>query len=156
MAYEPVAKRAWWLHGSPRGSADAHGDDLTAQTRAAVWLDHREARIFHVDLDGFDEDVVRAPLHRIHRHPKGPTEPHRHPDDATHFFAQIIEALASADEVLVLGPSTAKNQLLTYLHDHAPALAGKVTGIETSDYLSDAQLVAHVRHHYRIAAPRVR
>jgi len=132
------------------------GDDLTAQTRAAVWLDHREARIFHVDLDGFDEETVRAPLHRFHRHPKGPAAPHAHPDDVTRFFEEIVQALASADEILVLGPSTAKNQLLNYVRDHAHALAGKVTGIETSDYLNDAQLVAHVRHHYRIATPRMR
>jgi stalled ribosome rescue protein Dom34 len=129
---------------------------MTAQTRAAVWLDHHEARIFHVDLDGFDEQRLQAPLHRFHRHPKGPSEPHAHPEDEHRFFADVANALSTADEILVLGPSTAKSQFLKYLQDHTRALAEKVVGIETSDHPTDAQIVAHVRSHFRIPEPRVR
>ena len=129
---------------------------MTAQTRAAVWIDHQEARVFHVDLDGFDEQKLRAPVHHFHRHPKGPSEPHAHPDDEKRFFADVAKALASAEEILVLGPSTAKSQLLKYLADHAHALAGKVVAVETSDHPTDAQIVAHVRSHFRIQEPRVR
>jgi stalled ribosome rescue protein Dom34 len=129
---------------------------MTAQTRAAVWLDHHEARIFHVDLDGFDERTLKAPTHHFHRHPKGPSEPHAHPDDEHRFFADVTKALASAEQILVLGPSTAKTQFLGYLQDHARALAGRVVGIETSDHPTDAQIVAHVRSHFRIPELRVR
>ena len=128
---------------------------MTAQTRAAVWLDHHEARIFHVDLDGFDERTLRAPAHHVHRHPKGPSEPHAHPDDEHRFFAEVVKGLASADEVLVLGPSTAKSQFLHYVEHKARALQGKVVGIETADHPTDAQIVAHVRSHFRIPALRV-
>jgi stalled ribosome rescue protein Dom34 len=129
---------------------------MTAQTRAAVWLDHHQARIFHVDLDGFDEQTLRSPAHHFHRHPKGPSEPHAHPEDETRFFADIAKALATADEVLVLGPSTAKSQFLRYLQEHERPLAGKVVGVETSDHPTDAQIVAHVRSHFRIPELRVR
>jgi stalled ribosome rescue protein Dom34 len=128
---------------------------MTAQTRAAVWLDHHEARIFHVDLAGFDERALHAPVHHFHRHPKGPSEPHAHPDDEHRFFADVVGALATADEVLVLGPSTAKSQFLRYVQEHARDLAGKVVGIETADHPTDAQIVAHVRSHFRIPALRV-
>ncbi len=128
---------------------------MTAQTRAAVWLDHHEARIFHVDLDSFDERTVRAPAHHIHRHPKGPAEGHAHPDDERHFFDAVAKALATAGEVLLMGPSTAKTQFLAYLRDHAPNLASKVTGVETDDHPTDAQLVAHVKSHFRIPTLRV-
>jgi stalled ribosome rescue protein Dom34 len=129
---------------------------MTAQTRAAVWLDHHEARIFHVDLDSFDEQTLRAPVHRFHRHPRGPSEPHSHPEDESHFFADIARVLASADEILILGPSTAKSQLVKYFDNHARALSGKVVAVETSDHPTDAQLVAHVRSHFRIPELRVR
>jgi stalled ribosome rescue protein Dom34 len=129
---------------------------MTAQTRAAVWLDHHAARIFHVDLVGFDEQTLRAPAHHVHRHPKGASEPHAHPDDERRFFDDVVKALASADEVLVLGPSTAKSQFLRYLEEHARALAGKVVGVETADHPTDAQIAAHVRSHFRIPAPRAR
>jgi stalled ribosome rescue protein Dom34 len=121
-----------------------------------VWLDHHEARMFHVDLDGFDEQTLKAPAHHFHRHPKGPSEPHAHPDDEHRFFADVAKALSTADEVLVLGPSTAKSQFLKYLQDHAGALAAKVVGVETSDHPTDAQIVAHVRSHFRIPELRVR
>ncbi|HTQ48868.1 MAG TPA: hypothetical protein VMI75_39190 [Polyangiaceae bacterium] len=129
---------------------------MTAQTRAAVWIDHHEARIFHVDLDGFDEQTLKAPAHHFHRHPKGPSEPHAHPDDEHRFFAEVAKALSTADEILVLGPSTAKSQFLKYVQDHVRALAGKVVGVETSDHPTDAQIVAHVRSHFRIPELRVR
>jgi len=129
---------------------------MTAQTRAAVWIDHHQARIFHVDLDGFDEQTLRAPSHHFHRHPKGPAEGHAHPEDEKRFLAEVAGALASAEEVLVLGPSTEKSHLLDYLRDHARALAGKVVGVETSDHPTDPQIVAHVRSHFRIPELRVR
>lgn len=45
---------------------------------------------------------------------------------------------------------------MKYLHDHAPATAGKVVAIETGDHPTDAQLVAHVLKHFRIPELRVR
>jgi stalled ribosome rescue protein Dom34 len=128
---------------------------MTAPTRAAVWLDHHEARVFHVDLDGFDERTLTAPVHHFHRHPRGPSEPHAHPDDERRFFGDIAKALATADEVLLLGPSTAKSQFLRYIAEHARALEGKVVGVETSDHPTDAQLVAQVRNHFRLPTLRV-
>ena len=128
---------------------------MTAQLRAAVWLDHREARVFHVDLDGFDEKTIPAPVHRFHRHAKGPSAQHDHPDDERQFFAAIAAALVSAEEVLVLGPSTAKSQLLKFFNDHARELVGKVVAVETSDHPTDAQIVAHAKRHFQIPTPRV-
>jgi stalled ribosome rescue protein Dom34 len=129
---------------------------MTVPTRAAVWLDHHEARIFHVDLEGFDERTLHAPVHHFHRHPKGPSEPHSHPDDEHRFFGDVAKALASADEILLLGPSTAKSQFLHYIESHARVLHGKVQAVETADHPTDAQIVAHVRTHFRIPALRVR
>lgn len=129
---------------------------MTAPTRAAVWLDHHEARIFHVDLDGFDERTLRAPVHHFHRHPRGPSERHPHPDDEHRFFADLATALASADEILMLGPSTAKSEFLHYVQRHARGLSSKVQEVETVDHPTDAQIVAHVRSHFRIPPLRVR
>jgi stalled ribosome rescue protein Dom34 len=128
---------------------------MTAPTRAAVWLDHHEARIFHVDLEGFDEKTLHVPAHRFHRHPKGPSEAAGHPEDQHRFFSDLVKALATADDVLLLGPSTAKSEFLHYVEEHAHPLARKIVGVETTDHPTDAQIVAHVRSHFRIAALRV-
>jgi stalled ribosome rescue protein Dom34 len=129
---------------------------MSERTHVAVWLDHQEARIFGVDLDGFDEQTLSAPQHHFHRHPKGSSEPASHPEDERHFFAAITGALVPAEQILLLGPSTAKSQLLKYLQDHAPAVVTKVVAVEASDHPTDAQIVAHVRKHFRIPELRVR
>jgi hypothetical protein len=104
---------------------------------------------------GFDEQKLHAPEHHFHRHPKGPTEPHARPEDERRFFAEVAKALGAAEEILVFGPSTAKSEFLHYVQDHASGLSGKITGVETADHPTDAQIVAHVRSHFRIAALRV-
>jgi stalled ribosome rescue protein Dom34 len=129
---------------------------MTAPTRAAVWLDHHQARIFHVDLDGFDERTLRAPVHHLHRHPKGSSEPHAHPSDERHFFAAVAKALAASDEILVLGPSTAKSEFLHYVEEHARDLSGKIVGLETTDHPTEAQIITQVRSHFHIPVPRMR
>ena len=44
-------------------------------THAVVWIDHTEARIFHVHPDAADELGILSPQHHVHRHPKGRGEP---------------------------------------------------------------------------------
>jgi hypothetical protein len=60
-----------------------------------------------------------------------------------------------AEEILVLGPSTAKSEFLHYLQEHVRGLTGKIAGVETVDHPTEAQIVAHVRSHFRIPALRV-
>jgi stalled ribosome rescue protein Dom34 len=122
---------------------------------AAVWLDHHEARIFHLDLDGSDESTVHAPKQHVHRHPKGPSAEHNHPDDLRQFFREVASALAGAQEILVGGPSTAKVQFLAYLHEHDPALERKIAKVEAVDHPTDAQLIAHAKHYFKLDRPRV-
>jgi len=122
---------------------------------AAVWLDHHEARIFHLNLDGSDESTVLAPKAHLRRHPKGGTAEHNHPDDLHHFFRDVAQALQGAQEILVGGPSTAKTQFIAYVHEHDAALGKKIVKVETVDHPTDAQLVAHARKHFKLERPRV-
>jgi stalled ribosome rescue protein Dom34 len=129
---------------------------MTSHIHAAVWLDHQEARIFHVDLDGFDEAKIRSPHRHLHRHPKGASEAHEHPEDRSRFFNEVAQALADAEQILVVGPSTAKLQFERHLHEHDRALEAKVVGLETVDHPTDAQLVAYIKQYFDVPAPRVR
>jgi stalled ribosome rescue protein Dom34 len=116
----------------------------------AVWIDHHEARLFHVSNANVDESLVEAPAQHIHRHPKGATEEHHHPDDVRHFFASVAKALEGVQQLLIVGPSTAKLQFLRYLREHVPALESRVVGLETVDHPTDRQLIAHIKHHFGI------
>jgi stalled ribosome rescue protein Dom34 len=116
--------------------------------QTVVWLDHQEARIFGVDAEKLKQETVAAPKHHFHRHPKGSTAEHHHPGDGAHFFKEIAAALTESDEVLLLGPSTAKLEFLRYLTKQDHTLEEKVVGVETADHPSDGQLVAHARRYF--------
>ena len=101
-------------------------------THAVVWIDHREAHVFHVHPDSIDETTLLAPQHRVHRHPKG-----------------RWRGNSTVDAILIVGPSSAKTELSQYMKDHAPLVAAKVVGIESVDHPTGGQLVAMARQHFR-------
>ena len=123
---------------------------ITTHRHVAVWIDHQEARVFHIDAATVDEKTLRAPTHHVHRHPKGPTAEHNHPDDAHHFFRAVARELEGAESVLVVGPSTAKLQFIRYAHKHDPSLEPRIVGVETVDHPTDRQLVAYAKHYFAI------
>jgi stalled ribosome rescue protein Dom34 len=123
----------------------------------AVWLDHNEARVFHVTKGSFDETTIASPtahtqLHR--RSGPGAESGHRETGDQR-YYHEVAQALAEAEEILIVGPSTAKLELIRYLHQHARALEPKIVGVETVDHPTDRQLVAYVRQYFE-AADRMR
>ena len=123
---------------------------MSFHTGVAVWLDHQEARIYHVAEGAFDEASVKAPKQHVHRHQKGATAEHNHPDDLRRFFGSVAQALEGAEKILVMGPSTAKLQFLRYAHEHAPAIESHVVGVESADHPTDGQLVAHIKRYFQV------
>jgi stalled ribosome rescue protein Dom34 len=116
---------------------------------AAVWIDHHEARIFHVAEGAFDEATVKAPAHHLQRHSKVTAE-HNHPEDQHHFFAEVARALEGTPKILVLGPSTAKLQFLRYAHEHAKKIEANIVGVESVDHPTDPQLVSYIKGYFHV------
>lgn len=113
----------------------------------AIWIDHQEARIFHMDPDNVHESAVAAPRHHLHR--RRLTEGHKaNPADAEHFFHDVAKAISDAGAILIVGPSTAKLELVRHLHRHDRALEPKVVGVETVDHPTDGQLVAYAKKYF--------
>jgi stalled ribosome rescue protein Dom34 len=117
--------------------------------QVAVWLDHHEARVFHIGRESFDESTLRASAHHVRRHPDRNAAERNHPDDAKRFFQDVARALDSGEEILVVGPSSAKLQFLRYAHAHDPGLEARIVGLETVDHPTDPQLAAFARHYFR-------
>lgn len=117
-------------------------------THAVIWIDHHEARIFHVRPETSDSTTVLAPLHQMHRHPKGRGEAREHPDDAHRFFGEIARALDDVDAILIVGPGSAKLEFFKYLHNHEHRLEPRVVGIETVDHPTDGEIIATARVYF--------
>jgi hypothetical protein len=121
---------------------------MTSNRHVTVWIDHDEARIFHVDADTFSEQTVRAPNRHVHRHPKGSSAENRHPADAHQFFGAVLGELEGAERVLVVGPSTAKLQFIHYAYKRDHTLEPRIVGVETVDHPTDGQLIAYSKRYF--------
>jgi len=110
-----------------------------------VWIDHHEARIFEVGAEGLHSEVVKA-----HPHPKHGRRIRQndHAEGDVHFFREVADALAGADELLVVGPGTAKLQLMRWMHAHAPKVEAKVVSVESADHPTDGQLFAYAKRYF--------
>jgi len=116
---------------------------------AVVWLDHQEARIFQFNTADAEELKVlpSRPHVQLHHHHGGATDGRSLADPT--FYRDIARALAPYGEVLICGPAQAKQELMKFLEQHDPAIHHKVTGVETVDHPTDAQIVAHARKYFR-------
>jgi stalled ribosome rescue protein Dom34 len=125
-------------------------------THAVIWIDHKEARIFHVQPETvghvqpepIDETTILSPQHLIHRHPKGRGEAKEHPDDAKRFFHEAARLLDGTDAVLIVGPSSAKTEFFRYVQDHDKKLQARVVGIETVDHPTDREIAAYAKRYF--------
>ncbi len=121
---------------------------MSSNRHVTVWIDHAEARIFHIDAESLDEKTLTAPAHHLHRHPKGATAEHNHPDDVHRFFRAVASEIESAERVLVVGPSTAKLQFVRYACKEDGSLESRIVGVETVDHPTDRQLVAYSKRYF--------
>ncbi|MEO8799453.1 MAG: translational machinery protein [Polyangiaceae bacterium] len=101
-----------------------------------------------IEDKSFEESTFRSPRHHVRRHPDHNAAPKNHPDDENRFFHDIARALDTVDEILIVGPSSAKTQLMSYLHTHDPKIEQRVVGTETVDHPTDAQLAAFARKYF--------
>jgi hypothetical protein len=118
---------------------------------AVIWIDHREARVFHFS----STDVERLVLH-----PDNPTKHIHHKANSIgsgravedHDYLQaIVDSVADAGAILITGPANAKTELVKHIHQHAPLRMKAIAGVETVDHPSDAALVAYAKTYFKAA-----
>ena len=122
---------------------------MTAHYHAIVWIDHREARVFHFNAAEVDRLVIHPHNPTRHIHHKANTIGSGHAPDDHAFLQEVTEAIADAGAVLIVGPANTKLQLVKHIESHAPALKARVAGVETVDHLTDGQVVAHARKYFK-------
>jgi len=93
------------------------------------------------------------PSHHLHHKAGSASGTHDKGDPS--FFHDVAAALGEAKEFLVVGPSTAKTEFVTWLHGHSPALAGRLFGVEPLQHMSDGQIIAEARRFFK-KADRIR
>jgi hypothetical protein len=118
-------------------------------THAVVWIDHTDARIFHVDPEVTDETTAPTPQHHVHRRPSGQGPTKEDPDDIHRFFGDVGRALDDVHAVIIIGPSSAKLEFFRYVHQRHQLLDAKVVSVDTADDPSDGALVARAKAYFK-------
>ncbi|MGO8918503.1 MAG: hypothetical protein ACLQJR_21595 [Stellaceae bacterium] len=132
---------------------------MTEHYHAVVWIDHHQARIIYFNLDAAEEHTLHPPHPPRHLHSKAGSASGTHIAGEPAFYREVAEALAPAHAVLIAGPAGAKLELVDHLRQHAPQMIARISGVETMGEVTDAQLVAAARRHFKAAdrmTPQVR
>ena len=120
------------------------------KTTVGVWIDHKKAVIVSMAHDAEEIHTIVSDMERHVRHsgeiPEDQQE-HRFTNHLHEYYANVISFLHDADSILILGPGEAKGELKTRLE--SKARGGRTASTETVDKMTDRQIAAKVRQHYR-------
>jgi hypothetical protein len=127
-----------------------------------LWIDHRQAVIV-INLD--QEEEVKRITSNVEKHVRysgashggGASDSHndasedgrdrRFDDQLSQYYDEIITYLGDATSILIMGPGEAKVELQKRLEGHE--LAGCIVAMKTADRMTNQQIVAGVRQHFR-------
>ncbi|MFA6266529.1 MAG: translational machinery protein [Pseudolabrys sp.] len=117
---------------------------------AVIWIDHREARVFHFNPTEIDKLTLHPdhPTKHIHHKANSIGSGHAAPD--SEFLHAVAESVADAGAILITGPANTKTQLVAHIEHHDPKLKALIKGVETVDHPSDGELVAHARKYFSV------
>lgn len=116
---------------------------------AVIWLDHREARVFHISPSDVERLVVRPEHPTKHIHHKANCIGSGHAAADHDYLQDVAESVADAGSILITGPANAKAELIKHIHQHAPDRMKFIAGVETVDHPSDGALIAYARKYFK-------
>ena len=120
-----------------------------------LWIDHRKTVI--VMVSGETEEITQI-ASNMEKHVRfaggasedGSAEDVRDRQFGNHlnkFYDEILAIIHGADAIEILGPGEAKTELAKRLE--SKGLKGCIVSIETVDKMTDRQIAARVREHFR-------
>jgi stalled ribosome rescue protein Dom34 len=116
---------------------------------AVVWIDHKQARIFHFNVEEADKTLVKDHVVRdIHAHEK--RTGHRTEENKP-FFEEVAKAIADSGGILIVGPTQEKDFFAKFLTEKHPAIRSHVEGVEKADHPTDGELLDFARRYAKAA-----
>jgi stalled ribosome rescue protein Dom34 len=122
--------------------------------QSIVWIDGKEARVLRVENGLQLVSTIHAPV--IADTPNQPARIGEAPGDLSGFFQEVARALDVANEILVVGPSTTKEEFVKYLHKNDHAFDPRILGVETIDHPDDRELAGYAKLYFTSGGPRRR
>ena len=121
-----------------------------------VWIDHKKAVIVSIAAGEVTTRTLTSDI-GAHPHYSGSQEgggekkyEQRHNQDLDRYYDDVIGQIGKPDALLLFGPGEAKLQLKERLR-RSNVSSESIVAVETTDKLTDPQIVAKVKEHYGIA-----
>ncbi len=129
--------------------------------KLGLWIDHEKVVIVSITKT---EEKIKEILSEVETQPrrtgdspmKGDYEALKVPADDSYqkaltqdfntYYDEVISSIREAKSIFIFGPSSAKDELKERLDGNN--FGGKVVGIETSDSMTNPQIVAKVRQFF--------
>ncbi len=133
--------------------------------RIGLWIDHRKAIILAVTDQGEEIHMIiskaerplvcvrDSSLKRFYESQRVPVDENVQEMSVTSlnvFYDTVIACIHAADSILIFGPDEAKGELKKRLEK--ADLTGRIMGIEAVDKMTDYQITAKIRQHFRKTA----
>ena len=121
-----------------------------------LWIDHRKAVIVLVTDEGEERRRITSNMEKHVRFSGGSRSEAGKADDQrdkqftghlNRYYDEVISHLRDAESILLFGPGEAKGELEKRLANKG--LGRRIVGIETVDKMTDRQIAAKVRQHFR-------
>jgi len=112
---------------------------------AVIWIDHKEAHVMFLSEDASEAEIIRSKSTHSHLHHKANEIGSGRSVLDSKYLHSVIQAVKESKEILILGPGSAKLELIKHAHKHDAHIAEKIVGVETVDHPTDKEILAHAR-----------
>ena len=130
------------------------------KTNAGLWIDHREAIIVVLTETGNETERIQSnvekqlwhsgePAHGSAKAQKAQADDSHERESKGHlarYYDAIISHLRGAESILIFGPGEAKGELKKRFEKYPSDT--RIIALETTDEMTEPQIVALVRHHF--------
>ena len=120
--------------------------------QSVVWIDERQACISRVDGEMHLECTIYA---SVSPKTSAAAAANSAANDELHgYFFQVARSLDEATQILIVGPSATKLELIKYMHKHDHAFDPRIVGVETIEHANDPRIAGYAKLYFTSGGPR--
>jgi len=112
---------------------------------AVIWIDHQEAHVMFLSEAASEAEIIRSKSSHTHLHHKANEVGSGKVALDSKYLHSVLQAVNESKEILILGPGSAKLELIKHAHQHDAKIAENIVGVETVDHPSDKEILAYAR-----------
>jgi stalled ribosome rescue protein Dom34 len=124
--------------------------------QVGLWIDHKATVIVFIGDEGEETRRIESAMEKHVRFSGGSRSEEGKADDQrdrqftghlNRYYDEVVSHIRDAEAILIFGPGEAKGELEKRLANEG--FGGRIVGIETVDKMTERQIAAKVRQHFR-------